>query len=67
VQINIGHLDGDGVYSNAFTTYALSGAVRQRVRGSCIFFVFVSGWGVVGAKGGLWLAGRAARRRAFAA
>jgi small subunit ribosomal protein S21e len=33
VQINIGHLDGEGVYSGTFTTYAFSGAVRQRVRG----------------------------------
>jgi hypothetical protein len=32
VQINVGHLDADGVYNNAFTTYAFSGAVRQRVR-----------------------------------
>jgi small subunit ribosomal protein S21e len=30
VQINVGHLDADGVYNNAFTTYAFSGAVRQR-------------------------------------
>jgi hypothetical protein len=32
VQINVGHLDADGVYNNNFTTYAFSGAVRQRVR-----------------------------------
>ncbi|KIY96895.1 40S ribosomal protein S21 [Monoraphidium neglectum] len=33
VQINIGHLDGEGVYSGTFTTYAFSGAVRQRGEG----------------------------------
>ncbi len=31
VQINIGHLDGNGVYSGAFTTYALAGKVRGMV------------------------------------
>lgn len=31
VQINIGHLDENGVYTNSFTTYALSGPVRFRV------------------------------------
>jgi hypothetical protein len=36
VQINIGHLDADGVYSNAYTTLAFSGAVRQRVRRVCV-------------------------------
>ena len=36
VQINVGHLDADGVYSGQFTTYAFSGAVRQRVR-VCLF------------------------------
>jgi hypothetical protein len=31
VQINVGHLDSDGIFNGAFTTYAFSGAVRQRV------------------------------------
>lgn len=35
VQINIGHLDEHGVYTNSYTTYALSGPVRFRVRGDC--------------------------------
>lgn len=30
VQINVGHLDADGVYNGQFTTYAFNGAVRQR-------------------------------------
>ncbi|KAI8475410.1 MAG: ribosomal protein S21e-domain-containing protein [Monoraphidium minutum] len=32
VQINIGNVDTNGLFSNTFTTYAFSGAVRQRVR-----------------------------------
>ncbi len=47
MQINVGHLDGDGVYSNAFTTYAFSGAVRQRVRVYCCFLGGVVWWGGV--------------------
>lgn len=42
VQINIGHLDEHGVYTNSYTTYALSGPVRFRVRGGhhvCQHFV----------------------------
>ncbi|KAI8474433.1 MAG: ribosomal protein S21 component of cytosolic 80S ribosome and 40S small subunit [Monoraphidium minutum] len=30
VQINIGNVDANGLFSNTFTTYAFSGAVRQR-------------------------------------
>ena len=33
MQINIGHLDEDGVYNKQYTTYALSGKVRGSVRG----------------------------------
>jgi len=32
VQLNIGHLDANGVYSGQYTTLALSGYVRQKVR-----------------------------------
>lgn len=31
VQINIGHLDKNGVYDNTFTTFALAGNVRAMV------------------------------------
>ncbi|KAL9259360.1 Small ribosomal subunit protein eS21-like protein [Drosera capensis] len=31
VQINIGHLDENGVYNNTFSTFALSGFVRAQV------------------------------------
>ncbi|CAD7704084.1 unnamed protein product [Ostreobium quekettii] len=31
IQINIGHLDADGVYMQQFTTFAISGTVRGRV------------------------------------
>ncbi|GMH30963.1 hypothetical protein Nepgr_032806 [Nepenthes gracilis] len=30
VQINIGHLDENGVYNNQYTTFALSGFVRAQ-------------------------------------
>lgn len=32
VQINVGHLDANGVYTGAFTTLALAGSVRAMVR-----------------------------------
>jgi hypothetical protein len=32
VQVNIGHLNEEGVYSNQFTTFALAGRVRAQVR-----------------------------------
>jgi small subunit ribosomal protein S21e len=32
IQINIGHLDEQGIYTNQFTTFALSGFVRSMVR-----------------------------------
>lgn len=32
VQINIGHLDANGVYNGNFTTFALAGNVRAMVR-----------------------------------
>jgi len=31
VQINIGHLDANGMYDGHFTTFALSGFVRAQV------------------------------------
>lgn len=34
VQLNIGHLDADGVYTGQFSTFALSGFVRAQV---CLF------------------------------
>ncbi|KAH9608785.1 hypothetical protein KSS87_019678 [Heliosperma pusillum] len=30
VQLNIGHLDQNGVYTGAFTTFALSGNIRAQ-------------------------------------
>ncbi|XP_073113906.1 small ribosomal subunit protein eS21-like isoform X1 [Elaeis guineensis] len=35
VQINIGHLDENGVYTGQFTTFALSGFIRAQVFLSC--------------------------------
>ncbi|KAJ3699671.1 hypothetical protein LUZ61_003376 [Rhynchospora tenuis] len=35
VQINIGHLDENGIYTGQFTTFALSGSIRSQV---LIFF-----------------------------
>ena len=32
VQMNIGHLDANGVYSGSYTTVALAGYVRSKVR-----------------------------------
>jgi small subunit ribosomal protein S21e len=32
VQMNVGHLDQAGVYTGQYTTYALSGYVRNMVR-----------------------------------
>lgn len=32
MQINIGHLDANGVYNNQFTTFAVAGSVRAMVR-----------------------------------
>jgi len=37
IQINIGHLDGNGVYTGQFTTFALSGLVRRRVSAAAIW------------------------------
>jgi hypothetical protein len=51
VQINVGHLDSDGIFNGAFTTYAFSGAVRQRVR--CFEFL--------GAGDEIWGGGRGPR------
>ena len=31
VQLNIGHLDADGIYTGQFTTFALCGFVRAQV------------------------------------
>ena len=32
VQLNVGHLDANGVYNGSYTTMALSGYVRMKVR-----------------------------------
>lgn len=32
VQINIGHLDEQGVYTGSFSTFALHGEIRSKVR-----------------------------------
>lgn len=37
VQINVGHLDENGIYNGQFTTFALSGFVRAQV---FIFLLF---------------------------
>ena len=44
VQINIGHLDEEGVYNKQFTTFALSGKVRGSVRGPLLA---VYAWGLL--------------------
>mmetsp|Transcript_12157 Transcript_12157/g.22155 ORF Transcript_12157/g.22155 Transcript_12157/m.22155 type:complete len:105 (+) Transcript_12157:49-363(+) len=33
VQINIGHVDQNGTYTNEYTTFALSGYIRFKARG----------------------------------
>lgn len=33
VQLNIGHVNADGVYTGEFTTFALSGYVRSKQEG----------------------------------
>jgi small subunit ribosomal protein S21e len=33
VQVNIGHLNEEGVYTNTFTTFALAGKVRAQGEG----------------------------------
>jgi hypothetical protein len=55
VQLNIGHLDESGVYTNSFSTFALCGQVRAKVRDAshpngditsglpAVFLVFMSG------------------------
>ena len=32
VQVNVGHLGADGTYSGNYTTFAISGYVRNKVR-----------------------------------
>lgn len=32
IQVNIGHLNEEGIYTNTFTTFALAGKVRSQVR-----------------------------------
>lgn len=32
MQVNIGHLDENGVYTGSFSTFAMCGQVRQKVR-----------------------------------
>ncbi len=32
MQLNIGHLDESGVYTGSFSTFALCGAIRAKVR-----------------------------------
>ena len=43
VQVNIGHLDENGVYTGSFSTFALCGQVRSKVSGW-----FGEGWEGVG-------------------
>lgn len=42
MQINIGHLDEAGVYNGSFTTFALCGALRKKVRGRVLDCVCVA-------------------------
>ena len=35
VQLNVGHLDENGVYDNTYTTFAICGKTRQRVGLKC--------------------------------
>ncbi|KAL9676646.1 hypothetical protein QQ045_004862 [Rhodiola kirilowii] len=44
VQINIGHLDANGVYNNQFSTFALCGYVRAQVL-TCTIFLTASFFG----------------------
>ncbi|EFJ48497.1 component of cytosolic 80S ribosome and 40S small subunit [Volvox carteri f. nagariensis] len=37
VQINIGHLDANGVYTNQFSTFAIAGNVRAMVRATLLW------------------------------
>ena len=32
IQLNVGHLDANGVYNGSYTTVALAGYCRQKVR-----------------------------------
>lgn len=41
VQLNVGHVDENGVYTGQFTTFALCGFVRAQVR-CCVLFSFLS-------------------------
>lgn len=36
VQLNIGHLDESGVYSGSFSTFALCGQLRSKVRSAAV-------------------------------
>ena len=38
VQLNVGHLDEAGVYTNSFTTFALCGQLRIKVGGRAGWF-----------------------------
>lgn len=40
VQLNIGHLDADGIYTGQFTTFALCGFVRAQVCDNLAPFYF---------------------------
>jgi hypothetical protein len=42
VQLNVGHLDANGVYNGQYTTMALSGYVRMKVRMIAIYIVVVA-------------------------
>lgn len=43
IQINIGHLDQNGVYTGQYSTFALSGQVRSRVRRFPYSFCLIGG------------------------
>lgn len=43
VQVNIGHVDENGVYNGHFSTFALCGFIRAQVSIFFTFFIFGSG------------------------
>ena len=46
MQINIGHLDEDGVYNKQFTTFALNGKTRGSVSAKVAVFLLEASFGL---------------------
>jgi hypothetical protein len=52
VQLNIGHLNEEGIYNGQFTTFAMAGKVRSQVSNMMVLWfrlLFVGSAGVKGA------------------